>query len=153
MALIWDTTFSGVMINKGIKLALSATTAVTVYGGTQPSAADIANNWANYKSSSSNCLAHYVDATWNIPQLHGPLLAIDNVPTTSPALNSGEATWAIFWITNVTLANVQGSTLPSTNFIVVPCSSLTGKGVIRFIDPVFTAGVSKNINEAVLKAA
>ena len=153
MALEFDTTMPGLMINRGIKIALAATTAITVYKGTQPSGTDIVNNWANYKQSSTDCLAHYTGANWVQQIAHSPLLAINNIPTTSPAFNSGEATWAIFWITDVTLASIQGSTLPSTNFILIPCSSLTGKGVIRYTDPVFTSGVSKAISEAVLKAA
>jgi hypothetical protein len=153
MALEFDTTMPGLMINRGIKSALAATTAITVYKGTQPSGTDIVNNWANYNQSSPDCLAHYTGANWVQQIAHSSILAIDNIPTTSPAFKSGEATWAIFWITNVTLASIHGSTLPSTSFIVIPCSSLTGNGVIRYIDPVFTIGVSKSITEAVLKAA
>ena len=153
MALEFDTTMPGLMINRGIKMALAATTAITVYKGTQPSGADIANNWANYNQSSLDCLAHYTGANWVQQIAHSPLLAVNNIPTTSPAFNSGEATWAIFWITDVTLTQLQSSTIPSTSFMVIPSSGLTGKGVIRFIDPVFTSGVSKSIAEAILKAA
>jgi hypothetical protein len=153
MALEFDTTMPGLMINRGIKMALAATTAITVYKGTQPSGADIANNWNNYKQSSLECLAHYNGANWVQQIAHSPLLAVNNIPTTSPAFNSGEATWAILWSTGITAGSIASNTLPSTSFIIVPCSNTTGKGVVRFIDPVFVSGIANPINEVVIKTA
>ena len=151
MALIWDTTIGGLMINRGIKMAMTATVAMTVYKGVQPSQADITANWANYKAGSDDFLCHYSGSVWTQQPTHGNLLGMSTAPTAiSNAQQSGIATWAILWMTNPLIADLNSSTIPTINFIVIPCSDSIGKGVIRYQDPMFVLGQPKPITEASL---
>lgn len=151
MALIWDTTIGGLMINRGIKMVMTATVAMTVYKGVQPSQADITANWANYKAGSTDFLCHYSGSVWTQQPAHGNLLGMSTAPTASSnAQQSGTATWAILWMTNPLIADLNSVTIPTINFIVIPCSDSIGKGVIRYQDPVFISGQPKTITEASL---
>lgn len=153
MALLWDTTIRGLFINRGIKLAMSVTVAVTIYKGIQPTASDIIANWPAYKSGSTDFLCHYSGSVWTQQPAHGQLLGMSTPPTaTSVVQQTGEATWAILWMTDPLLAAVEGDTLPGANFIVIPCSNTVGKGVIRYEDPLLVIGEVKIITEASLSA-
>lgn len=153
MALIFDSTINRMALYRGIFKGLSLPTAITVYKGTQPSAASIVSGWTNFNTASADCLAHYTGANWVQQPVNAPFINVNNTPTAAPAYKSGEATWAILWITNITTGSIASNTLPSTSFIVVPCSNTTGKGVVRFIDPVFVSGTANPINEVVIKTA
>jgi hypothetical protein len=151
MALIWDTTISGLMLNRGIKMAMAATVAITVYKGTQPSQADITANWPSYKTGSTDFLCHYSGSVWTQQPAHGNLLGMSTVPTASSnAQQSGTATWAILWMTNPLIGVMSSDTIPTINFMVVPCSDSIGNGVIRYQDPLFEVGQPKPITEASL---
>lgn len=154
MALIWDYSIRGLFINRGIKAAMAASVAITVYKGTQPSGSDIVNNWSNYKANSSDFLAHYSGSVWTQQPYHGQLLTMSTNPTvSSPAFQSGEATWAIIWMTNPLFANIDLTTIPTTSFIIVPCSNTVGKGVLRFEDPLYVQNQIKAFTETSITAA
>lgn len=152
MSLEWDTTFPAMFIGCGIKRAMSATVAITVYKGTKPSAETITNNWPNYKTGSADILIHYTGSEWTQQPVSGSLLGLSTIPPSKSALGSGNATWAIIWMTDVTDAACAATTLPNTSFIVVDCSVIGGSGVIRFSDIVFTTGVTKAISEATIES-
>ena len=151
MSLEWDTTFPAMFIGCGIKRAMSATVAITVYKGTKPSAETITNNWSNYKTDSVDILNHYTGGVWTQQPFNGNLLGLSTLPPSKNALGSGSATWAIIWMTDVTDAACAATTIPNTSFIVVDCSDIGGSGVIRFSDINFTTGVSKAISEATIE--
>lgn len=144
MALLFHPNIRNLMIGKGLLNGFSNPCAISVYRGTQPTPGDIIANWSTtYSSSNSQFLVHYTGASWSQPS--GGLLLQLGIPLAQNGVNTGTATWAICWATNVSAANVALATIPSTSFIVVPCSDSIGPGVIRFTDPNVTAGVSKVI--------
>lgn len=151
MSLEWDTTFPAMFIGCGIKRAMSGTVAMTIYKGTKPSAETIASNWSNYKTDSFDILVHYTGGVWTQQPLQGSLLGLSTVPPSKSALGSGNASWAIIWMTDVNDSACASSTLPNTSFIVVDCSVVGGSGVVRFTDTVFTTGISKVIAEATIE--
>ena len=152
MSLEWDTTFGAMFLGCGIKDIMTGVAAITVYKGTQPTAADVTGNWSNYNSASVDHLAHYVSGNWTQQPVNGPILGLSTVPAAVTAVNTGDASWAIVWMTNITQLQVNGATLPHVSFIVVPCSDIAGSGVIRFEDVAFTQGVAKAISEATIEA-
>ena len=151
MSLEWDTTFPAMFIHCAIKRAMSGTVAITIYKGTKPSAETITNNWPNYKTGSVDILVHYTGGVWTQQLLQGSLLGLSTVPPSKNALGSGDASWAIIWMTDVDDATCAAATLPNTSFIVVDCSDIGGSGVIRFSDTTFTTGISKAISEATIE--
>lgn len=151
MSLEWDTTFPAMFLAQGIRAAMSATVAITVYKGIKPSAETIDNNWSNYKTDSVDILIHYTGSVWTQQPVRGSLLGLSTLPPSKNALGSGNATWAIIWMTDVTDAACAAITIPNTSFIVVDCSDIGGGGVIRFSDINFTTGVSKAISEATIE--
>lgn len=155
MALIYSDSIKSATLGQGILSAIgnnyaSSLSAISVYSGTQPAASDITANWSQYNSTNSSFLVHYTGSTWYLPATN--LITISTYPAATAAINSGTGTWAIIWATNITTVQAAGSALPSANFLVVPCSSTAGSGVIRFIDNVFTAGDSKVITDGSIKA-
>ena len=151
MSLEWDTTFGAMYIGCGIKDIMTGNAAITVYKGTQPDAIDITNNWSNYKSGSTDYLAHYVSGLWTQQPIRGNLLGLSTVPAAAVAAQTGDASWAIVWMTNISQVQCDGSTLPHVAFAVVPCSSIAGNGVVRFENVTFTSGVAKAITEATIE--
>ncbi len=144
MALLFHPNIRNLMLGKGIMNGFSNPCAISVYQGAQPVPNDIIANWSTtYASTNAAFLVHYTGASWSQPS-QGLLLQL-GIPLAQNGVNTGTATWAICWATNVSAANVAASTIPSTSFIVVPCSDSIGAGVIRFADPIVTAGVSKVI--------
>ncbi len=143
MTLAFHPNIRNLYLGRGIAAAFSTGFAISVYSGAQPTAAQIAGNWTLYNEPTSNFLVHYTSAGWMQPSA-GILLQLI-VPPPQTVLKTGTASWAIVWSSNVNLGAVQGSTLPSTSFLVVACSNGTGQGVIRFSNPSLTAGVSTSI--------
>lgn len=150
MTIKFQNTIANLMIGRGFLAGFSATAAITIYSGTQPTAAQITAAWASYNSSSANCLAHYLDGVWSQPS-NNILLQL-TPPAAVAAAKTGNAAWAILWSTNLTQVLLNGATLPNTAFIVVPVSVVNGSGVIRFTDLSFTATVSKSIFDGSLSA-
>lgn len=114
---------------------------VTLYGGVQPSAETITNNWTSYNS---NFLVHILNVFGQYPYIENPAqpqgIAFYSSGTATAA-NSGTATWAIMWPTNPDQTAISGGTLPSTLFMVVPVTDLTSNGAIRLTS---TSIVSSN---------
>jgi hypothetical protein len=114
----------------------------TVYAGVQPTAQTIAANWSNYNSSSVNCLAHYSTGTawtYNSGTLTYYFTNTSETITTT-ALNSGVATWAIIWAANNVLINSETEVPAASKFIVVPVTSNSGIGGIRYVSTTATQG-------------
>lgn len=143
MTLIFSPGMRNLYMGRGVAAGFAGTFAISVYSGVQPTAAQITSNWTSYNEPTPGFLVHYTGAAWTQPS-NGILLQL-TLPAAQTVLNSGLASWAILWSTNLTLANVQSSTLPSTSFMVVPCSDSTGQGVVRFTNSTLTAGVSTPI--------
>lgn len=126
---------------------------VTVYGGTQPTATTVANNWNSYKSSNADCLAHFtVGPTWAYNA--GTLTWYNTTnPNATNVYNTGTATWAIVWnattsfgfINTVTSVQLAGSTLPNVGFTIVPVSGSTGTGIIRMVDANVAPGTTATV--------
>lgn len=129
------------------------TTAVTVYSGTQPTAATIASNFVPYRSVSTDFLIHFPSVGWTQP-LNGPALAITTFPGLTAASHTGTGSWAIIWSgASVPLASMNGA-IPNSLFLVVPVSILTGTGVVKF-DPSldFVAATTYNISQGAITAS
>jgi hypothetical protein len=141
--MLFSPSLRNLFIGRGLQAGFSASSAISVYSGVQPTAAQIAASWPTYASTNASFLAHYVGAVWTQPS-NGILLQL-TVPPTVNATNTGTGTWCIVWSSNVLAATVALSTLPSTAFIVGPVSDSVGQGIVRFTSLSFTAGVSNVI--------
>ena len=122
---------------------VSTNTSVTVFSGTQPSAADVLASWPTY---SAQYLAHWTGVQWPTPAGYNTLGSGNqitaNTPAAQNAFRSGTATWAIWWTSNISEATVQGASLPSTAFVILPVSGSTGTGCVRMTSTSLTSGVS-----------
>jgi hypothetical protein len=143
MTLLYNGNIRNLFMGRGILAAFSSPCAITVYSGAQPTAAAVTAGWTSYNQPNANYLAHYIGAAWTQPS--GGILLQLTIPPAVVVEKSGTATWAILWTTNVTYAATQGSTLPSTSFMVVSVSDSVGAGVIRFANPTLSAGISTAI--------
>ena len=153
MALQYQQPHLNMFMHTGVRCALngnnpSISCPVTIFSGTQPSAANIIASWTSYNGSA---LVHWTDAQWPQPADYNTLGATKattaTLPTAKNAFNSGTATWALIWSgTNIgptiTQANVQSATLPSTYFIVVPVSNGGGNGVVKMTSTTIASGSS-----------
>ena len=148
MSLEWDTTFPTMFLKLSILDAMASTVAITIYKGIKPSVETIESNWTDYKTGSSDMLVHYTGGVWTQQPLSGNMIGLSTIPATKPAIQNGDASWAIIWMSNVTDVQVGGTILPNASFIVVDCSNIGGKGVVRFSDIAFVSGVTKVISEA-----
>lgn len=117
------------------------TCSVSVYSGvTQPTAAEIAADWASYRSTTANFLVHYANqVSWSVNSLTYYFTNTSNTISANP-LRAGTATWAIIWFGNVTDVQAAATSLPMSNFIVVPVSDTSGTGVIRYTDTALVTG-------------
>jgi hypothetical protein len=116
----------------------------TVYTGAQPTAQTIEANWVNYNSSSVNCLAHYSTGTawsYNSGTLTYYFTNTSEAITTT-ALNSGVATWAIIWAAATVSITSETEVPAAGKFIVVPVTSNTGIGGIRYVSTTATQGAA-----------
>lgn len=115
---------------------LSWSGAITFWGGVQPSAADVKNNWvASYKTT---YLLHLPGLTLQGNNLTTPDVGILIVNSTSPtattAFNSGTITWALIWNYGVTASDIaSGSATPTSypKYIIVPVSDTSGTYPVR----------------------
>lgn len=152
MSLEWDTTFQAMFLGCGIKAAMPGAVAITVYSGTQGTQSDIVANWTAYNSNSTNHIIHYNGGVWTQQPAQGNVLGLSTLPATKVPVRAGNAQWAIVWMTDVTQISIEGVTLPSENFIVVPCSNIAGSGVVRFDDTSFVINETKQIAEATIES-
>ena len=133
-------------ILQGFNVTVQATTfpsCITIYSGSQPSAAAVTAAWSSYNSTNAAFLAHFPGASWTNPSA-GTLVQL-SVPAAVNASNSGTAAWAIVWQSSYTLAQMGTGTLPNAAFLVVPVSLNTGNGVIRMTNLTVTSGTSTSI--------
>jgi hypothetical protein len=143
MTTLFSPSIRNLMAGRGLQVGFAATSAISVYSGVQPTAAQITANWSQYASTNPTFLAHYVGAAWTQPGV-GILLQL-TVPPAANAINTGTASWCIVWSTNVLAATVGLSTLPSTSFIVGPVSDSVGPGIVRYAFTGFVSGLSTTI--------
>lgn len=136
--MIFSNTIRNLTLGRGLLANLSSPCSITIYTGVQPTAAAIIANWYLYSSTSAEFLVHYVGATWTQPS-SGILLQLSTIPASTAPLNSGTATWCIIWNSAISGAQVAGGVIPSSNFIVGPCSDSIGAGIIRFANPALVA--------------
>lgn len=135
MAMTFSTTFGPFLLNRLATKVGSGVRSISIYSGSQPTAAAVATNWANYKSSNSIFLAHFNDvAMTNGYGLTTPSFTLTTPPTaTVTPLNDGTATWAIIWSANN--VNPAALNIPATSqFIVVPVTTQLLNGVVRLAD-------------------
>ena len=135
-------------LGSGIMAAgFTSAKAITVYAGTQPTAAAIVADWtANYTSGNANFLAHYSGVIWTQTS---NVAVITTFPTASNTVNTGTGTWCVLWTTNPLLAAMSGA-IPTTSFIVAPVSDIIGKGVIKYTNVSFVSGTAKSIDQGTL---
>jgi hypothetical protein len=115
--------------------------AMTIYSGAQPTAQTVESNWTAYKSSNTNCLAHYNNMVSFLYNASTKTYYFTNTLSTitTNALRSGTASWAIIWM--ATTVDVSLNAIPaSSKFVVVPVSDTTGVGAIRYTDTTATLG-------------
>lgn len=161
MAIIYNYNIRNLWCNAGILEAgtnwssnpYRSTWGVTVLSGAQPSASTITSGWSSYNTA---YLCHWQGVV--IYQANGDTsgaaqgLALYSPTSTPNANDSGTASWAIMWPTNPSEATIQGSSLPSTQFIVVPVTDTAGNGVIRLASTSLTIGNPYSINDIVIIA-
>ena len=101
-------------------------------------------------STSGQLTDHYNPLTKTVNLSEG-VYGSNSVAAAAVAAQTGDASWAIVWMTNISQVQCDGSTLPHVAFAVVPCSSIGGNGVVRFENVTFTSGVAKAIAEATIE--
>jgi hypothetical protein len=144
MAVIFNRYLQNLMIGSGILGGIYSASyyAITVYGGVQPSASTILSSWSS--TYYNTYLAHWSSVPLIQPNSSiagdGRQLTLSTATSSVTANASGTAAWAIMWPNNpVTLT----TTLPSTQFIIVPAGiRTTTKNVVQFTDPTFVGGIS-----------
>ena len=121
---------------------------ITLYSGSQPSAADVTANYFTYASQS---LVHWTGASWITPTTPDSTTEIAqfmtlNIPLAKTAFRSGTANWAILWgsssAASVTEAQAQFGPLPLDIFVIVPVTASGGKGVVKMTTTTITSGSS-----------
>lgn len=128
---------------------LTGTCSITVYGGTQPSAATVASNWTSYNS---NFLCHFSAITPTQPNADSltayPQSLQFSSSSTNTASNTGTATWCIIWshsVATITAASLVGATIPTTMFLVADVSDISGTGVVKLLSTSITSGSSYSV--------
>lgn len=117
---------------------------VTIFSGTQPTAAQVVSSWSTY---SAQYLVHWPSVTWPLPPDYQTIQATQTVTASLPAgvaaFRTGTAGWGICWGNlNASAATIQGATLPGTQFIVVPVTVSGGNGIIKMTTMSIVSGTS-----------
>lgn len=133
----------------------TGTVNVTVYGGTQPSAATILSGWTTYNTS---FLFHQpsigiVQTAYSSDSVASKL-TINGTPTAVTASNTGTATWAIVWVNGGTAiaagtgaGQISNATIPNTRFIVCPVTTTASvTGFVLLSSTSITSGTSATVN-------
>lgn len=146
MALLFHPNMAYLAINRGFGAGISSS--LTVFGGAQPSPAEIIQNWATYRTS---FLLHHTGAAWTHP-INGTttFLSLTTLPAAATANATGTGEWAVLWSTPVAQGSLSSPTIPSTSFVVVPVSAQVGQGVVRYLSNIFSAGVSYSVLDGTL---
>lgn len=129
--------------------------AITLMKGAQPSAASIVSSWSTYNGS---VLVHWDDVNWLEPPDKQTLTAqkstTTNLATARTAVASGTAEWAILWCRKSTVVDqtsVLSTTLPYSQFIVVPASGPTGNGVVKVASTTIVSGTSYQYTDVTIR--
>ena len=157
--MIFSNTFGRVLTTTIWNNLLATPGPVSVYSGVQPTSEQIENNWSSYRSSNAAFLAHYPAPTWqaNAMSTYGGqfvtstpvLFSTANATANVTPVNSGTASWAIIWPSTVVSAP-NASTIPTTNFMVVPVGGMTSNAAVRLITTsLSTANVSRLENAGI----
>lgn len=121
----------------------SPVASVTVFSGTQPSAPSVVSSWSTY---SANYLIHWNNIVAPAPTgyntLGGLNLGTFVTPAAVNAFRSGTAEWAIIWPNVYSEATIQGASLPSNEFLIVPVSTAGGSGWVKLTSLSLTSGTS-----------
>lgn len=142
--LLFSPSLAGLLVGRGILVPMGMTTnassnvtvSLTVYSGSQPSAATISNTWTDYNLT---YLFHMRGVQYKLSSpssnTNCGLLTNDNNPTSEAALNSGTAAWCIIWCSDVVSGTNPGelsdTTIPNSQFIVGPVTLYSGNGIVR----------------------
>ena len=147
MALTFFSDLLNAFVHNGIYSQVSwnasVNSSVTVFSGSQPSAASVVSSWSTYSSA---YLVHWTGVQWPTPTGNNTLGSGNqitaNTPAAQNAFRSGTAAWAIWWPSNISEATVQGSSLPSTSFVILPVSGSAGTGCVRLTSTTIASGTS-----------
>lgn len=131
---------------------------ITIYSGSQPTASTIESDWSNYNTT---YLLHLPSTNIQQPNASTPGTGVSIVnfglPPTQLAANTGTATWAILWLSNIAAGTATGqignAVLPSANFVILPVSDLTQTYPVRFSNTSMTSGLSYTISDLNILAA
>ena len=123
---------------------------ITIWSGSQPTAANIITNWTSYNSS---FLCHWQDVV--LIQSNSYLAGIGASITLSSAgsttaINSGTAGWGIIWPSNPSQSQVSNTSITSTKFIVVSVSEIGLGGVIMLDDTSIITGNTYDISDVII---
>lgn len=152
MALTFSSLLHKSFLYRSLYAHIAATSAVSVYSGTRPTAAAVAASWTTYNSTNNaNFISHYVGATFAFPSPWDTFV-MSVPPPSIAAIRSGSPTWGILWGTNVTAVAVGGASLPNSTFAILDVSAFGGTGVITFDTLAHVAGVSNTIATINIKA-
>ena len=111
-------------------------TALTIYGGMQPTAAQFYNGWYS-PGYNNSMLLHFSDLTLYQPNATvadtGVALINSGTPDPVAATNTGTAAWAVLWNQPYTLGTLQGTNAPQSypKWVIIPISTLSGTLPIR----------------------
>ena len=120
----------------------------SIHAGVQPTANDVADNWSNYTSTSTDYLG-FVSGT--LLEVSTSSFTLQTV-TTATAAGTGVATWAILWNRSVSAGALASATLPTRAFWVVPvCDVTTSTGVAILLDTNLTSGQTFTLADVTLK--
>jgi hypothetical protein len=133
----------------------AGTTSWTIFGGAQPTAADLITNWSSYYTT--YLLNVYQSAAVYQPNPNtvdvGVSLLNYGTPTAATSFNAGTATWAIMWGGAASPAALAAGTIPSTTFMIVPVSSTSGTAPLRLASTTIAASTAYTIADFLLTAA
>jgi hypothetical protein len=118
------------------------TTSITIYSGAQPTAQTVESNFVNYNQNAAICLAHYsTGPTWSYNDGTKTYYFTNTSNTiTTNALRSGTASWAIIWKATGVSITSTGDPPALGKFIVVPVTTASGVGGLRYNSLTTTTG-------------
>lgn len=155
--MLFSSTVAGLMAGRGIMVPMgistnaesNVTVSLTVYSGTQPTAANVADNWSTYNTS---YLFHMPNVEYKLQNPNSNtqcgLITNANYPTSNTSINSNTASWCIIWCSNIQEGSGAGqlsnTAIPDVNYVVGPVTLYTGKGIVRLSDLSITTGNTYN---------
>lgn len=120
----------------------------SLYAGEQPTANNVAANWAGYSSTNTDYLGYVEGTLLEVSTSSFTLQAVQSATAT----RSGTATWAILWGAGVSSGSMSSDTLPTSAFWVVPvCDVTTSTGVAVLLDTNLTSGQTFTLADVTLK--